>query len=92
MVTEPSFMESLVPEGNSAAVVRALKAEEQDVLLVGHNPNMEFLASLLMSGERCRARLVIKTAVFLRFKWAPFLSHGETGPAELRWMLDPRAL
>jgi phosphohistidine phosphatase SixA len=89
---EPEVLESLVPEGNPAATVSILGSMEEDVLLVGHNPNMEMLASLLVSGERYRARLVMKTCVLLQFNWAPFSNHGETGSAELRWMLDPRTL
>lgn len=86
------MLDTLVPEGNPVEVVSALEAMDTDVLLVGHNPNMEMLASLLMSGERYRARLVMKTCVLLQFNWAPFPNHGQTGPAELRWMLDPRTL
>ena len=89
---EPEVLDTLVPEGNPVEVVSALEAMDTDVLLVGHNPNMEMLASLLMSGERYRARLVMKTCVLLQFNWAPFPNHGQTGPAELRWMLDPRTL
>lgn len=87
---EPEVLESLVPEGNPLEVVSILDSMQEDVLLVGHNPNIEVLGSLLMSGERCRARLVVKTCVLLRFNWSPFPNHGETGPAALRWILDPR--
>ncbi|NCG09069.1 MAG: phosphohistidine phosphatase SixA [Verrucomicrobia bacterium] len=89
---EPEVLDALVPEGNPAAIVSILESMDEDVFLVGHNPHMEILASLLMSGERSRARLVMKTCVMLRFNWAPFANHGQTGPAELRWMLDPRNL
>lgn len=90
-LSEPEVLESLVPEGNPLEVVSVLESMQEDVLLVGHNPSMEALSSLLMSGERCRARLVV-TCVLLCFNWSPFPNHGETGPAALRWMLDPRSL
>lgn len=91
-LSEPEVLESLVPEGNPLEVVSVLESMQEDVLLVGHNPSMEAVSSLLMSGERCRARLVVKTCVLLCFNWSPFPNHGETGPAALRWMLDPRSL
>ena len=91
-LSETEVLESLVPEGNPLEVVSVLDSMQEDVLLVGHNPNIEALSSLLMSGERYRARLVIKTCVMLCFNWSPFPNYGETGPAALRWMLDPRGL
>jgi phosphohistidine phosphatase SixA len=89
---EPEILDALVPEENPVQVVSVLESMQEDVLLVGHNPHLEVLASLIMSGERYRARLVLKTCVIMCFNWAPFPNHGQTGPAELRWMLDPRNL
>ncbi|CAI8282442.1 MAG: Uncharacterised protein [Opitutia bacterium UBA7350] len=85
-------MEALVPEGNPEAVISVIGALNEDVLLVGHNPQMEILASLMMTGERYGVRLVMKTGVLLRFKRSPYISADEVGLADLRWMLDPRTL
>lgn len=91
-LSEPEALESLVPEGDPAEVVSFLDRLEADVLLVGHNPNIEMLGSLLMTGEGYRARMIVKTCVLLCFDWAPLSDDGQIGPAALRWMLDPRCL
>ena len=85
-------LDALEPERDPSVLVDELIALERDVLVVGHNPNMETLASLLMSGERSRAQIRIKTGVMLCLEPSFFPNHGQTGPCALRWMLDPRLL
>ena len=85
-------MDFLVPGGDPEEVVATLEAMQEDVLLVGHNPHMELLASLLMTGDRTRACLVMKTGVLLRFKRSASVRGAQAGLADLRWMLDPRCL
>ena len=86
------IQEALVPEADSAHLVKQLADLQNNVLLVGHNPNLETLASLLMAGERNRVRITLKTAVLIRLLWEPIPLYGATGPAALQWMFDPRSL
>jgi phosphohistidine phosphatase SixA len=65
---------------------------ERDVLVVGHNPNISILASLLLSAERGRTRTNFNTCNMACLSVAPIPNFGEVGPCELNWMLDPRML
>ena len=82
----------LEPEMNPAPLVRDFQQLGQDVLVVGHNPNISILASLLLSGERARTRVYFKTAVMVCLQWDPIPNNGQFGPCELDWMLDPRMI
>lgn len=77
---------------NPAPLVRDFQQLGQDVLVVGHNPNISILASLLLSGERARTRVYFKTAVMVCLQWDPIPNNGQFGPCELDWMLDPRMI
>jgi len=85
-------VEALEPEMNPASLVGELEAVGQDVLVVGHNPNLTVLASLLLNGEQARTRVHLKTSGLICLKWSPVPNFGQTGPCELCWMLDPRVL
>lgn len=89
---EVIIQDALVPEADPAHLVSQLADLQSDVLLVGHNPNLETLASLLIGGERNRVHLTLKTAVLIRLVWSPIPHYGATGPAALQWMFDPRGL
>lgn len=82
----------LEPDMNPSEIVDALQALNKDVLVVGHNPNISILASLLLSGERGRTRTNFDTCNMACLELNPVQNYGEVGPCELSWMLDPRIL
>ncbi len=82
----------LEPEMNPGSLVQDFQQLGQDVLVVGHNPNISILASLLLSGEHARTRVHFKTAVMVCLQWDPIPNYGQIGPCELDWMLDPRII
>ena len=84
VIESRSRVDALEPERDPAALLAELGALGRDVLLVGHNPNLETLASLLISGERRRARLCIKTGVLLCLDWQEVPHFGQTGPVSWR--------
>lgn len=82
---------SLSPSGTPASVARSLKAlapMPENVLLVGHEPNLGELASWLLSGNT-RAQIRFKKAGLCRLSCAGL----NTGArATLEWLLTPRQL
>jgi phosphohistidine phosphatase len=82
----------LEPDMNPASIAEDLLVLERDVLVVGHNPNITILASLLLSAERGRMRTNFNTCNMACLSVAPIPNFGEVGPCELNWMLDPRML
>jgi phosphohistidine phosphatase SixA len=83
---------SLEPDMNPASVAAGLLEVGRDVLVVGHNPNISILASLLLSAERGRTRTNFQTCNMACLVVSPVENFGEVGPCELSWMLDPRML
>ena len=77
---------------NPASVADGLLELERDVLVVGHNPNISILASLLLSAESGRTRTNFNTCNMACLAVAPIPNFGEVGPCELSWLLDPRML
>ncbi|MGC6456294.1 MAG: SixA phosphatase family protein [Coraliomargaritaceae bacterium] len=82
----------LEPERDPRPLIESIRELDQDLLLVGHNPNLETLFSLLISGERYRARIHLKTCVLVCLEWLPWLGEQQTGPCVLQWLLDPRLI
>ena len=82
----------LEPDINPVSVAEGLLELERDVLVIGHNPNISILASLLLSAERGRTRTNFNTCNMACLSVAPIPNFGEVGPCELSWMLDPRML
>ncbi|MEM1222197.1 MAG: histidine phosphatase family protein [Verrucomicrobiota bacterium] len=91
-IGSPNEVEQLEPEIDPAPLVEMLSFERHDTLIVGHNPNLETLASLLISGERARSRVRLKTCCLICLQWNPLPNFGHFGPCELLWMLDPRVI
>jgi phosphohistidine phosphatase SixA len=77
---------------NPEPVAQGLLELISDVLVVGHNPNISILASLLLSAERGRTRAAFNTCNMACLTVNPIDNFGEVGPCELSWMLDPRML
>jgi phosphohistidine phosphatase len=84
--------ERLEPERNPQPLVQSLQQLGQSVLVVGHNPNISILASLLLSGEQARTRVYFNTASMVGLQWHPIPNYGQLGPCELDWMLDASIL
>lgn len=82
----------LEPERDPFSLIELLSEVRQDVLLVGHNPNLEILFSLLVSGERHRARIYLKTCVLVCLEWLPWPDRQQSGSCVVRWVFDPRLL
>ncbi|MEM8867073.1 MAG: histidine phosphatase family protein [Verrucomicrobiota bacterium] len=85
-------VEQLEPEIDPEPLVEMISLASRDLLIVGHNPSLETLTSLLLSGERTRARVRLKTCGFICLEWNPLPNFGQFGPCELRWMFDPRLI
>ncbi len=91
-IPQRRIVEQLEPEIDPEPLVAELEPLYKDLLIVGHNPNLETLASLLLSRERTRSRIRMKTCSLICLDWKPIPNFGQVGPCELRWMLDPRML
>lgn len=82
----------LEPERDPKPIIESLGGMGRNVLLVGHNPNLEILFSLLVSGQRSGARIHLKTCVLVCLEWLPWAAPGVSGTCSLRWILDPRLI
>ena len=82
------FFEGLVPGGNPRALIHALnelKPAPENLLLVGHEPSLSRLISLLVSGEPDAAIEMKKGGLCKLEVWE--LWHGQC--ARLAWLLTP---
>jgi len=85
------FTDTLATQGTSAKVIRFLKELEpasREVMLVGHEPNLSELASLLCSGGT-DSLIVFKKGGFCKLS-TETLRTGRC--ASLEWLLTPRQL
>jgi phosphohistidine phosphatase len=89
---------ALAPEGTIADFQKLLReySEFENVLLVGHNPNLTtFLGSIMIPASACPAMSVDGrsglTPVRLR-KGSLARLNMARGPATLQWLLDPRTV
>ena len=83
-------VDRLEPDRDPVSLLQELEGLQRDLLIVGHNPNISVFASLLLGGERGRARVYFKTCNMVCLEWAPIPNYGQVGSCELAWMLDPR--
>ena len=85
------FSDSLTPEGSSKTLVELLnhlKPPPENVLLIGHEPYLSGLISMLVSGETGFA-VVMKKGGLCKLL-AESLEHGQC--ATLEWLLTPRQM
>jgi phosphohistidine phosphatase len=85
------FSDDLVPGGNSKGLIHALnelKPEPENLLLVGHEPSLSRLISLLVSGD-ADAAIEMKKGGLCKLE-AGELRHGRC--ARLAWLLTPAQL
>jgi phosphohistidine phosphatase len=88
---EPSRRDALRAGGSPARALEALESYSyaRRVALVGHEPDLQELISLLLTGDPGRARLDVKKGAVacVRFDGPP-----TAGAGVLLWLLPPRAL
>ena len=83
------FYDGLVPGGNPKVLIHALnelKPEPENVLLVGHEPYLSRLISLLVSGGADAAAIEMKKGGLCKLEVGE-LCHGQC--ARLAWLLTP---
>jgi phosphohistidine phosphatase len=83
------FFDGLVPGGNSKALIHALnelKPAPENILLVGHEPYLSRLISLLVSGGADAAAIEMKKGGLCKLQIGE-LRHGQC--ARLAWLLTP---
>ena len=83
------FFDGLVPGGNPKALIQKLnelKPAPKNVLLVGHEPYLSRLISLLVSGSADAAAIEMKKGGLCKLE-AVELRHGQC--ARLAWLLTP---
>ena len=85
------FSDSLVPDGSTYLLVEQLNRlapAPENVLLVGHEPYLSVLVSLLITGKE-RSCVVLKKGGFCKLT-AESLKHGRC--AALAWLLTPKQM
>jgi phosphohistidine phosphatase len=86
------FTDALIPGGKSQALIQELnelKPAPENVLLVGHEPDLSRLISLLVSGGEDTAAVEMKKGGLCKLK-AGELQSGRC--AQLAWLLTPSQL
>ena len=86
---EVTFTEFLTPDGNPLELIREINDEKpQRVLLVGHEPDLSHLISILLTGES-EASIELKKGGLCKLT-ADRLVFGRC--ATLNWLLTPKQL
>ncbi|HUO05503.1 MAG TPA: phosphohistidine phosphatase SixA [Candidatus Binataceae bacterium] len=87
----PQVMPALATGIAPAAALAALRAysKHEEVLIVGHEPQLSAIASIVLSGSPDAVRIRLKTAGCIAIDLPPRF---ERGGGELRWMLTHRQL
>jgi phosphohistidine phosphatase len=90
-VTAPRELGALEPDVPPAETLRALRlfARSQHLLIVGHEPNLGQLLSLLLTGSADAASLPMKKGACAALELTALVPRGG---ATLRWLLPPRVL
>ena len=86
----PAELVALAPGGSAAECLAALSARAEAALaVVGHEPNLSELASLLLAGAESLLRIDLRKAGVVCLSGPPGLSPGS---CVLRWSASPRML
>ena len=80
-----ALMPDLEPEADPRAVARRIKATSRSVAVVGHEPHLSALASLLVAGR-------VDPPAFLMKKCAALALDGGGGLWMVRWHISPELL
>ena len=86
----PRELAALTPDVAPTDTVKALRpfGRHQDVMIVGHEPNLSRTIALLLSGATDGAAIELKKGACAALDLAAF----EPGGATLHWLLQPRVL
>ncbi|MCS7006277.1 MAG: phosphohistidine phosphatase SixA [Thermoleophilia bacterium] len=85
----PERLDALAATASPADCLEALGARsERSLALVGHEPHLSGLASLLLAGDERSVRLDLRKAGVLCLD----LARPDPGSATLRWLATPRML
>lgn len=87
---EISVDPGLTPESNPARTARNALETRRNLLLIGHNPHLELLASYLLTGRSNGAMMVISTGTLLCLENTHI--RPDIGACMLRWMISPKVL
>ncbi len=80
----------LLPEANPARTAREALESDIHLLLVGHNPHLELLASYLLTGRSNGAMILMSTGTLMCLENTSI--RPDIGACMLRWMISPKAL
>lgn len=88
---EPRELDALASDVPPADTLKALRlvGRSQHVLIVGHEPNLSSVLSLLLTGAVDGVNIELKKGACAAVELTAFEPHGG---ATLRWLLPPRAL
>jgi len=88
---EPRELDALVPDAAPADTLKALRQRErsQQVMIVGHEPNLSSVLSLLLTGAVDGVPIDLKKGGCAAVELTAFEPRGASA---LRWLLPPRAL
>lgn len=78
----PEIRDGLTPCDDPSALLPALRELREDLLIVGHNPHLSTLATLLLSGRSHPALVLLRKCTLLRLDLGP--------QPTLAWMLTPK--
>ncbi len=87
----PQPLDALTPDVPAAVTVKAIGrfARHEQIMLVGHLPNLAEVASMLLTGSPHGAILEVKKGTCLAVE---VVGAGGRGGAALRWLLPPGVL
>jgi phosphohistidine phosphatase len=88
---KPQALDALTPEVPAAETVKAIGryGRHEQVMLVGHQPNLGEVASLVLTGLPQSAAIEVKKGTCIALE---VLGSGLRGEAVLRWLLPPAVL
>jgi phosphohistidine phosphatase len=81
-------VDTLLPEDDPLDTLALLARDERSILVVGHEPHLARLASLLLLGDRDRPLILLKKGAVCCLK---SFGQGE-GPWIIEWSVKPRLL
>ena len=81
----------ILPDFDARQTATGLATSSDDRLLVGHNPHLEMLVSLLLGQERIGVQVAFKTAACIALEcFAPPAQRYPYGYWQLHWLVVPQ--
>jgi phosphohistidine phosphatase len=85
-----SICGELAPDAEPTALLSALQTAPSPLMLVGHQPDLGFLASRLLTGDPATVDLPFKKGGVACIAWRG--RHAQAGHGRLEWFLTPAQL